>query len=150
MACKKTPKHKISLFVLSFSLHFVLCLCYTFLCRLGSTLPFLWIMQLVLPLQYRTVRISWACCLVYSFAHKRGFIQAIHWCHFLKILISTDCLWAMWSGLKQGRLTLTRMPVRCLKDNVKNSRTKFVFHGTATSLRILDALCFINNLKIKH
>lgn len=39
-------------------------------------------------------------------------------------------------GLKEGRLTLTGMLVRWLKDNVKDSRTKYVFHCTAASLRM--------------
>ena len=39
---------------------------YIVLCRPGSTPPYLWITQQVLPSQYRTVPIIWACCLVYS------------------------------------------------------------------------------------
>lgn len=37
-----------------------------FLRRLGSTPPYLWIMQQAPPSQYRTARISWACCSAYS------------------------------------------------------------------------------------
>lgn len=43
-----------------------------FLRRRGSTPPYLWITQQAPPLQYRTVQILWACCLVYSLTHELG------------------------------------------------------------------------------
>lgn len=56
---------------------------YIFLCRPGSTPPYLWITQQALPSQYRTVQILWACCLVYSLTHEQGIIKATHCCSFI-------------------------------------------------------------------
>ena len=113
---------------------FLLLQCLCFLCRPGSTPPSSWTTQPEPPSRYRTVQISWACCLVYSLPPPppvSGAPSKPSTAAPFYFFISTDWLWAPshsahpQGSLKEEGLTLTWLLVGCWRDNVDNSRTEF-------------------------